>query len=127
MPRVRLTDVTVRKLPQSKAQITYWDEGLPAFGVRVGARHKTFIVVVNGGHRIKLGNYPRTTLKDARKEAYHWLFGRGAQATVEDAPGCGTVVEGFIKISSRAERVPEKPRAVRSERLRKLYSARAVQ
>jgi hypothetical protein len=69
MPRV--TDVTISKLPRSKTQITYWDEGLPAFGVRVGARRKTFIVVVNGGHRIKLGNYPRTTLKDARTEAHH--------------------------------------------------------
>ena len=58
MPRVRLTDIAISKLPQSKAQITYWDEGLPAFGVRVGARRKTFIVVMNGGRRIKLGNYP---------------------------------------------------------------------
>jgi integrase len=98
MPRVRLTDVTISKLPQQKTQITYWDEGLPAFGVRVGARRKTFIVVVNGGHRIKLGNYPRTTLKDARKEAYHRLSGRGAQATIEDAPACEKVVEDFIKI-----------------------------
>jgi integrase len=66
--------------------------------VRVGARCKTFIVVVNGGHRIKLGNYPRTTLKDARKEAYLKLSGRGPQATVEDAPACKEVVEDFIKI-----------------------------
>jgi hypothetical protein len=65
MPRVRLTDITISKLPQQKAQITYWDEGLPAFGVRVGARRKTFIVVVNGGHRIKLGNYPRTPQRRA--------------------------------------------------------------
>jgi integrase len=98
MPRVRLTDVTISKLPQQKAQITYWDEGLPAFGVRVGARRKTFIVVVNGGHRIKLGNYPRTSLKDARKEAHHKLSGRGVQATVEDAPTCEKVVEDFIEI-----------------------------
>jgi hypothetical protein len=76
MPRVHLTDVTISKLTPSKTQITYWDEGLPAFGARVGARRKTFIVVINGGHRIKLGNYPRTTLKDARKEAYHKLSGR---------------------------------------------------
>jgi integrase len=93
-----LTDVTISKLPQQKAQITYWDEGLPAFGVRVGARRKTFIVVVNGGHRIKLGNYPRTTLKDARAEAYLRLGGRGSQATVVDAPAAGEVVTEFIKI-----------------------------
>jgi integrase len=98
MPRVRLTDVTISKLPQQKAQITYWDEGLPAFGVRVGARRKTFIVVVNGGHRIKLGNYPRTTLKDARAEAYLRLGGRGTQATIADAPTAGEVVADFMKI-----------------------------
>jgi hypothetical protein len=46
MPRVRLTDVTISKLPQQKAQITYWDEALPAFGVPVGARRKTFIVIL---------------------------------------------------------------------------------
>jgi hypothetical protein len=56
MPHVRLTDIAIVKLPQQKAQITYWDETLPAFGVRVGARRKTFIVVMNGGRRIKLGN-----------------------------------------------------------------------
>jgi integrase len=98
MPRVRLTDVTISKLPQSKVRVTYWDDSLPAFGVRVGARCKTFIVVVNGGRRIKLGNYPRTTLKDARKEAHHKLSGRGPQATVEDAPSCKEVVGDFIKI-----------------------------
>lgn len=73
MPHVRLTDVTISKLTHSKAQITYWDEGLPAFGVRVGARRKTFIVVMNSGHRIKLGNYPFMSLKDARSEALRRL------------------------------------------------------
>ena len=46
MPRVRLTDVSISKLPQQKAQITYWDEALPAFGVPVGARRKTLIVIL---------------------------------------------------------------------------------
>jgi hypothetical protein len=71
---------------------------LPAFGVRVRARRKTFIVVVNGGHRIKLGNYPRTTLKDARTEASLRLGGRGTQATVVDAATGEEVVTDFMKI-----------------------------
>jgi hypothetical protein len=71
---------------------------LPAFGVRVGGRRKTFIVVVNSGHRIKLGNYPRTTLKDVRSEAYVRLGGRGTQTTVVDAPTAEEVVTEFMKI-----------------------------
>jgi hypothetical protein len=98
MPRVRLTDVTISNLPQSKDRITYWDEGLPAFGVRVGARRKTFIVILNGGRRIKLGNYPMMTLKDARREAYRRLADPSGQ--VSDAAGetAEAVVKKFIEI-----------------------------
>ena len=95
---MRLTDVTISKLPHGKAQITYWDEGLPGFGVRVGARRKTFIVIVRPGRRIKLGTYPRTTLKDARREAYLRLSARGVQSTVDEAPATGEVVKQFIEI-----------------------------
>src|SRR5262249_15466997 len=98
MPHVRLTDVAISKLPHSKAQITYWDEGLPGFGVRVGARRKTFIVIVRPGQRIKLGTYPRTSLKDARREAFLRLSSRGAQATLENAPAGGEVVREFLEI-----------------------------
>ena len=84
MPHVRLTDISLSKLPQSKERVTYWDESLPAFGVRVGARRKTFIVILNGGRRIKLGNYPVTSLKDARREAYRRLSDPKGQATVAE-------------------------------------------
>ena len=98
MPRVRLTDVTISKLPQSKAQITYWDEALPAFGVRVGARRKTFVVIVKPGQRIKLGNYPVTSLKDARRDALRRLSDRNGQAAVEEAESAGEVVKKFIDV-----------------------------
>jgi len=98
MPRVRLTDVTIEKLPSSKVRVTYWDEALPAFGVRVGARRKTFIVVVNGGHRIKLGNYPFKTLKDARREAHLRLGNPAGEGDVAAAEPAGEVVKKFIDI-----------------------------
>jgi integrase len=98
MPRVHLTDITVSKLPHSKAQITYWDEGLPAFGVRVGARRKTFIVILKPGERIKLGNYPFTSLKDARREAYKRLSDRSGQSVAVDAEPAQEVVKKFIEI-----------------------------
>jgi hypothetical protein len=98
MPRVRLTDTTISKLPHSKAQVMYWDEALPAFGVRVGARRKTFVVIVKPGQRIKLGNYPFTTLKEARQEAYRRLSDRNGQSAVKDAPTAGEVVKEFIDL-----------------------------
>ena len=100
MPRVRLTDLTLDKLPLSKARITYWDEGFPsgAFGVRCGARRKTFLVVMNGGHRIKLGVYPFMSLKDARREAHLRLGDRDGYAVAEEAPAASEVVKKFIEI-----------------------------
>src|SRR5262249_18878417 len=99
MPHTRLTDVTISKLPHSKAQITYWDEGLPAFGVRVGARRKTFVVIVKPGQRIKLGNYPVTTLKAARSEAYRRLSDRnGHHAPEENVLPAVEVVKTFLEI-----------------------------
>jgi integrase len=71
--RIRLTDLSLRALKFSDTQITYWDETQRAFGVRVGKQSKTFIVVVDGGRRLKVGTYPDTTLHDARKAA-RWLL-----------------------------------------------------
>lgn len=98
MPRVRLTDISISKFPHSRGRVTYWDEGLPAFGVRVGARRKTFIVILNGGRRIKLGNYPLTTLKEARREAHRRLSDPRGQAPAVDASTAAEVVKSFIDI-----------------------------
>lgn len=98
MPRVRLTDLTICNLPPSENQITYWDEGLPAFGVRVGARRKTFIVITKPGHRIKLGNYPFMTLKDARREAHKRLSDREGDTAIVDADVVEKAVTDFIDI-----------------------------
>jgi len=68
MPKLKLTDVTVDRLPHTKNQVTYWDALLPAFGVRVGANSKTFIVIRNNGRRTKLGRYPFLSLADARSQ-----------------------------------------------------------
>jgi hypothetical protein len=37
--------------------------GLPGFGVRVGARRKTFVLIVNDGHRIKLDRSKKLGVK----------------------------------------------------------------
>ncbi len=67
--KIRFTDIAVRAIKPTERQTTFWDEALPAFGVRVGRRSKTFLVVRDGGHRVKIGRYPAMSLQDARKEA----------------------------------------------------------
>jgi hypothetical protein len=60
------TDITVRSLPEG----LYFDARLPSFGIRVGKRRRTWIVI-KGKNRTKmsLGHYPAMSLTDARKRA----------------------------------------------------------
>ena len=45
MPKVLLTDLSIRKLPVTNGSKTWWDTALPAFGIRVGKRARTFTVM----------------------------------------------------------------------------------
>jgi hypothetical protein len=74
--KIHFTDLALRALPFSDTQVTYWDRSFPTFGLRVGRRSKTFIVVRNGGRRVKIGDYARKSLKDARLEARRVLAER---------------------------------------------------
>lgn len=72
MPKLRLTDVTVRALePPSKGQVTYWDEVLKSFGCRVSQGGSKSFVVMHGTdrQRVTIGRYPVISLSDARAEA----------------------------------------------------------
>ena len=71
----KLTDLAIRRLPvRESGQKTYWDNVLPAFGVRVGARTKSFVIMYGKGRRLKtIGRYPQISLSDARKEAKRLL------------------------------------------------------
>src|ERR1700733_6941547 len=61
-----LTDVTVRTLPEG----LHLDARIPSFGIRVGKRRRTWIVI-KGKNRTKvsLGQYPAMSLADARRRA----------------------------------------------------------
>ncbi|MGA8583656.1 MAG: Arm DNA-binding domain-containing protein [Roseiarcus sp.] len=61
-----LTDLSVRNLPEG----LHLDARLSSFGIRVGKRRKTWIVI-KGKNRTKvsLGQYPAMSLADARKRA----------------------------------------------------------
>jgi integrase len=61
-----LTDITVRTLPEG----LHLDVRLPSFGIRVGKRRRTWIVIKGKNRtKISLGHYPAMSLADARKRA----------------------------------------------------------
>ena len=70
MTNFKLTDLSLRQLPFAKGQRRYFDAAMPNFGVTVGARTKTFFVVVGVNRKLRsIGKYPDVNLADARKEA----------------------------------------------------------
>jgi len=55
----------------------------------VGPRRKTFVLVANGGYRVKLAQYPFLSLKEARREASA-LRSTGAELTGNRAASEGS-------------------------------------
>jgi len=69
---VRLTDLSIKALPvPPKGQVTYIDDTLSGFGVRVSQGGvKAFVVVFGRSRRrVTLGRYPAIGLSDAKKAA----------------------------------------------------------
>jgi len=66
VPKVHLTDVSVQRLKPG----LFFDTKTPAFGIRVGANLKTWLVI-RGENRtkVRLGHYPAMSLAEARKRA----------------------------------------------------------
>jgi integrase len=99
--KIRFTDLALRSLPFSDRQVTYWDATFPAFGLRVGKRSKTFIVVRKGGYRMKVGTFPAKSLQDARKDARRSLY----ELAHEPAPlGIAATQALTLFIESRAQK-----------------------
>jgi len=72
---IHLADLVVQQLKPTDSQVTYYDEDMPAFGVRVGRRRKTFVVALGKDRkRVKLGNYPAQSRQDARQEAGRFIY-----------------------------------------------------
>jgi integrase len=63
------TDASIAALPFVPDTTTLWDDSLSGFGLRIGKKSKTFIVLIASGRRQKLGQYPTLTLGKARQEA----------------------------------------------------------
>ncbi|QCO05423.1 tyrosine-type recombinase/integrase [Azospirillum argentinense] len=71
MPKVKLNAKVVEnaRTPVPGVQLDLFDASLPAFGLRVGDRRKTWFVIYRFGgkqKRLTLGHYPALSLGDAR-------------------------------------------------------------
>lgn len=94
MPRLQLTDVTIRAL-KTDARIDYWDTKTPGFGIRIGKNTKTFIAKVNN-QRTTIGQYPTISLQDARREAMG-LKSKKREAR-KKSPAFDEAVEQFLTV-----------------------------
>ncbi len=69
MPVLALNDMTVRHLKRG----LYLDRKTPSFGLRVGKRRKTWLVIDANRNKQKFGQYPDLSPADARAEAKRLL------------------------------------------------------
>src|SRR5437879_4330417 len=98
MPQIHLTDLAIQRLPASDSYVTYWDQALPAFGIRIGKRSRTFVIMKGTERkRISLGRYPALTLKDARQKAYAFCSAQYIQAPASTAPSAQFAVDQFLQ------------------------------
>lgn len=87
MPTAHLTDITIKSLkPPERGQLTYTDDNLPGFGIRISQGGVKSFVIVHGRGRTRttLGRHPIVSLQQARKKAREIL----AERTLgkQDAP-----------------------------------------
>jgi hypothetical protein len=94
VPRTFLTQVSIEAL-KSERQTDFWDTKLASFGIRVGPRAKTFVAKI-GNRRITLGQWPQTTLQEARKKALALKAGSLNPA----APPFPDALEAFLAIKA---------------------------
>ena len=90
MPKAHLTDISVKGLKPQPRQVTYWDDSLPGFGLRVSqAGAKSWVVMTGRDRRLTtLSRYPAYSLKDARTAARKVLTDpkpKSTTITFEDA------------------------------------------
>lgn len=79
MPTAHLTDITVKNLKApERGQVTYFDDAMPGFGVRVSQGGVKSFVLIHGRSRSRttLGRYPVVKLQAAREKATRLLAER---------------------------------------------------
>ena len=78
MPKMKLTDLTIKAIKPPESFTTYWDTSLPGFGVRCSPKGKKTFTIMYGESRQKLtlGVYPLMTLSEARNVAKLHLYNK---------------------------------------------------
>jgi integrase len=91
VPRISLTDATIRALKSTGKQETYWCNLTPNFALRISQKGgKSFFVMLGRERkRVHLGKYPATPLKHAREKARVLLLNPAAR------PNGKTLAEAF--------------------------------
>lgn len=78
MPKIKFTKAIIDKLPPPiGASDTYFAEGMPGFGLRVGKTKKTFFAqkdIRGRGCSVTIGTYGTWTVDEARTEARQLLL-----------------------------------------------------
>jgi integrase len=103
VPKALLTEIVVRNAkPICGTRFTIWDTKLPAFGLRISARTKTWTVMIdrNERRRVTVGRYPAMGLQAARAEARRLI---NTAAVTRSTPGIipitfSVALEKFIEL-----------------------------
>lgn len=103
-----LTDSFIRSAPPG----TYWDTNPRGFGIRIGKRAKTFLVLIASGRRQVIGPYGVLSLADARAEARRRLAEKVLGKVHPNRAPCDKAIHDFLKAAERANR----PRTVKDYR-----------
>jgi len=91
MSVLKLTDLTIKSLSEG----VYFDEKTPGFGLLVGKRRKTWLVVKGTGRvRVRIGHYPDLSLADARRRA---MVSLGSPFNPSHAPNFPEALDAFLE------------------------------
>lgn len=102
MATIQITDALLRSL-KTEQRADFWDAKTPGFGVRVGARTKTFVAKV-GNQRHTIGAYPDLSLAEARRRAL------AIKVKARDVPACDVTFEAAYETFKLAHIALKSPR-----------------
>lgn len=117
MPKIALTDVTIRALkPPPKGQVDYWDTSFRTFGVRVSQGGSKTFILMKEGSRESLGRYGPMTLAKAREEARKrqatYTLRQGKQASIPFQEALNLFVELHCKKNNKPRSAAETERVL---------------